>query len=204
MTTFVEQQFPPEISYGSKGGPSFSTDVFTATSGAEQRNINWELSRCRYDVSHGIKTRAQMDDIIEFFYAMKGKAIGFRFKDWSDYTLTDGQIGVGTGVLTTFQIKKLYTVGSETYSRNLKKIVASTLVVKVNGVTKTITTDYTVDLNTGIITFVVAPTNTHPVTATCEFDVPVRFDTDEMNITQEAFELETWDSIPLVEIKPLA
>lgn len=205
---FIEQRFPEDISYGSKGGPTFYTSVYTAASGYEQRNINWESSRGKYDISYGIKDKADMDVVLNFFYAMRGRATGFRFKDWTDYKLTQGLIGVGTGALTTFQITKKYTVGSETYTRVLRKIVAPVVgppailfQVYVNDVLKTIVTDYTVNYNTGIITFTTPPPAGHTVKVTCEFDVPVRFDIDELPITLESFELETLDSIPLIEIK---
>lgn len=205
-TAFIEQRFPPDISYGSKGGPSFSTTVFAAASGFEQRNINWEVARCKYDVSHGIRDKEDMDTILEFFYAVRGRATGFRFKDWADYQLAQELIGTGNGTQTQFQIIKTYAAGSETYVRTIRKIVTPAVgppvipfEVFVNDTL--VTTGYTVDYNTGIITFSSAPTAGHTVKVTCEFDVPVRFDTDEMPITLEAFELETWDGIPLVEIK---
>jgi hypothetical protein len=34
-----------------------------------------------------------------------------------------------------------------------------------------------------------------------EFHVPVRFDVDEMPLTLEAFEVESWDGISLIEVK---
>lgn len=207
-TAFIEQRFPPNISYGSKGGPSFNTSVFTASSGYEQRNINWEAARCKYDVSHGIRSTEDMNDVLDFFYAVKGRATGFRYKDWADYKLTQGLIGTGNASETAFQIVKKYTVGSEVYTRNLRKIVTPSVgppvipfEVYVNDVLKTITTDYTINYNTGVITFTSPPANGHTIKVTCEFDVPVRFDTDEMMTTLEAFELQTWDGIPLVEIK---
>lgn len=202
-TQFVEQRFPSDISYGSKGGPGFSTTVFTADSGAEQRNINWQDARARYDVSHGIRDKTDMDTVLAFFYNMKGRAIGFRYKDWADYQLVSQQIGVGDGADATWQIIKTYVVGSETYTRDIKKIVAASVSVTVNSVLKVETTDYTLDYNTGIITFGGGdiPGVGETIVVSCEFDVPVRFDTDEMEITQEAFLLETWDSIQLVELK---
>jgi TIGR02217 family protein len=208
-TAFVEQRFNVDISYGSKGGPSFNTTVFEATSGYEQRNVNWSQARCVYDVSQGIRDKADMEEILEFFYAMRGKATGFRFKDWSDYQLTQELIGTGDGTAVAFQIKKTYSAnGSAPYVRDIRKIVTPgtdvPFAVYVNGALKTLTTDYTIDLNTGIITFTTAPANAATIQVTCQFDVPVRFDTDVMSITEEAWNLETWDDIPLVEIKTAA
>lgn len=205
-TPFIEQRFPVEISYGSTGGPTFSTTVFESSSGYEQRNVNWSKSRCRYDVSHGIKTHADMEDILNFFYTVRGKATAFRYKDWSDYILTQELIATGDGATLEFQVIKTYSVGASQYVRDIKKLVQPAagpppvvFEVYVNSVL--VTSGYTVDYNTGIITFAVAPTIGHTIKVTGEFDVPVRFDTDEMEITLESFDLETWDGIPLVEVK---
>src|ERR1700760_1076047 len=97
MTAFVEVQFPPEISYGSKGGPVFSTDIVSTFSGHEQRNINWQEARARYDVSSGIKTYQQGEGLIVFLRARRAGAIGFRYKDWSDYRAVNQPIGKGDG-----------------------------------------------------------------------------------------------------------
>jgi uncharacterized protein (TIGR02217 family) len=156
-----------------------------------------------------------MAEILDFFYVVHGKATGFRFKDWGDYRLTQELIGVGNSATTQFQIKKTYSLGAESYERILRKIVAPftppahpapgwddpavSFSLYVNDVL--VTTGFTVNYNTGVITFTVAPTTGHTIKVTGEFDVPVRFDTDHMDITQEAFELEVWDSIPLIEIK---
>ena len=209
MVSFVETRFPEDISYGSKGGPSFSTTVYSASSGFEQRNMNWEDARCQYDVSYGIKDKTDMGVVLNFFYAMRGKAIGFRYKDWSDYKLTQELIGLGDGTTVAFQIIKTYAASTQEYVRTIRKVVtpvvgppAILFEVYVNDVLQS--SGYTVNYNTGIITFDVAPTTAATIKVTCEFDVPVRFDTDEMEITEEAWELETWDSIPLIEIRTTA
>lgn len=203
--SFVETpRFPDNIAYGSGGGPEFKTFVFEGQSGVEQRHQAWSRHRARYDVSYGIRDTTDMDTVRAFFYNMAGKAVGFRFKDWADYTLTDENIGTGDGVTTTFNITKTYTTGAETYVRRIFKPISTGFVVKVNGVTQTEGggNDYTIDYTTGIVTFNGGsiPPNTEAVTVTGEFDVPVRFDTDRLSAAHEGFLQETWSSIPLVEI----
>jgi uncharacterized protein (TIGR02217 family) len=200
VPTFIETpRFPDDIAYGSSGGPEFKTHVFEGHSGVEQRQAAWTVARGRWDVSYGIRDTADMDTVREFFYNCHGRASGFRFKDWSDYILTAENIGTGDASETAFQITKTYTTGSETYVRNIKKPIAG-IQVFVNGVLQTITTNYTIDTTTGIITFVSPPGDTLAITVTGEFDVPVRFDTDQLSAKHEGFETETWDSIPLIEI----
>ncbi len=197
--SFVEIQFPADISYGSSGGPTFSTDVIEAFSGFEQRNINWSAARARYNVAHGVKTQSQLDELIAFFRARQGKAIGFRFKDWTDYQAVAQNIGTGNGSQTVFQLTKKYT-SSVTVTRIIKKPVNnSALKIYLNAVLQS--SGYTVNYTTGAVTFTTAPGSGVAVTADFEFDVPVRFDTDQLDAAIDDFGTRSWSDIPLVEVR---
>ena len=86
---FLDISFPPYVARGATGGPTFSTNVVTLASGAEQRNVLWANARGRWNISTGIRTRAQMLEVIAFFYIVKGRGYSFRFRDWNDYQATD-------------------------------------------------------------------------------------------------------------------
>lgn len=122
MPDFDEVQFPTVISYGSRGGPQFMTDVAVVDSGRESRNINWTLSRAKYDVSFGIRDMQDLADVTKFFYARYGKAYGFRYKDWADFQATQAALAQ-TGAKTV-QLIKQYTSGSRTYARTISKPIA--------------------------------------------------------------------------------
>jgi uncharacterized protein (TIGR02217 family) len=197
---FVEVQFPTDISYGSSGGPEYATDIVATNSGYEQRNINWAQARARYNVAHGVKTKAQLDALIAFFRARKGRAHGFRFKDWTDYqTATAENIGTGNGVITQFQLVKRYVSGGVTELRTIKKPVSGTVQIFKNGVLQA--AGVAIDTTTGIVTFTTAPAASQAITASFQFDVPVRFDTDKLSATLDAYGVHSWLDIPLVEIR---
>jgi len=61
---------------------------------------------------------------------------------------------------------------------------------------------WTVDVATGLVGFSVAPANGAAVTAGFLFDVPVRFDTDRLDVELTSFDGAEAPSIPLVEILP--
>jgi uncharacterized protein (TIGR02217 family) len=127
MSDFHEVLFPVDISFGSTGGPKWKTSVFQADSGFEARVSDWKSTRAEYDVSQGIKVQGQMDVLTAFFYARRGRAYGFRFKDWNDYTADSLTLGLGDYATTSFQLVKTYqSTGpdavSHTYLRPLKKI----------------------------------------------------------------------------------
>ncbi len=197
---FIETRFPSDIAYGSTGGPEYSTDVVITQGGYEQRNSNWSQARARYNVAHGVKTQAQLDMLIAFFRARKGRADGFRFKDWTDFQATAQAIGTGNGVATAFQLRKDYNNGSVTESRTITKPVTGTLSVYVDGVLQS-GGSYSVNTTTGLVTLSSAPANGTAITATFEFDVPVRFDTDRLSVTLDTYGSHSWQDIPLVEVR---
>lgn len=196
---FEEVRFPEDISYGSSGGPEYSTDIVEIASGFEQRNSNWSAARARYNVAHGVKTKTQLDALIAFFRARKGRAHGFRFKDWQDYQVTTAQIGTGNGSTTTFQLTKTYTSGSQSDVRKITKPVSGSITVYLDGVAQT--SGVSINTTTGIVTFTSAPANGKIVTASFEFDVPVRFDTDRLSASLDQYASHSWYDIPLIEIR---
>lgn len=206
--SFHEVRFPTSISLGASGGPGFKTSVLTLASGFERRNIDWSLARAHYDVAHGLKTQAQLDELLKFYHARFGRAYGFRYKDWADFQapfagetpqIMFTTLGTGSG---TFQIVKYYYSPdiSHFYTRPLKKIVTGTVLVYDNGA---LTADYTVDVNTGLITLgaTLRATTGRNISVACEFDVPVRFDTDQMKVSIEDIDNYSWGAIPLVEVR---
>ncbi len=197
---FVETRFPTDIAYGSAGGPEYFTDIVITHGGYEQRNVNWAQARAKYNVAHGVKTQTQLNTLIAFFRARKGRADGFRFKDWTDFQAIDQNIGTGDGVATIFQLRKLYINGGITEVRTITKPVANTLAIKFDGIVQN-PADYTLNTANGQVTFSSAPVDDVVITASFEFDVPVRFDTDRLSASLDNYGVYSWGDIPLVEVR---
>ena len=199
MTGFHEVRFPDNIAYGATGGPEFATTVVVSGAGHEQRNVNWAEARGRWDVGSGLKDQARLDELIAFFRARKGRAYGFRFKDWTDYKATGQLLGTGDDARTQFQLVKHYPSGSVIEIRPVTKPVAGTVRIYQDAIEQL--AGWSVDVTTGLITFTAAPMVGVQITADFEFDVPVRFDTDHMAVTIETFGLHRWQQIPIVELR---
>lgn len=191
--SFVEVQFPTDISYGASGGPIFMTDVVATVSGHEQRNSKWSQSRAKYNVASGVKTEAQWQALIAFFRARRGMAIGFRFKDWSDYKAENQPLKSLGG--NEYQLVKQYVSGAAVYEREISKPVTGTVKLYEDSILQA--SGWSIDTATGIITTSLSGT----LSADFEFDVPVRFDTDEMSISMDSFDAGNWGSIPLIEVR---
>ena len=176
----------------------FCTDVITMHNGREQRNIRWFSPRARYNVAHGVKTRAQLDELISFFRLHKGRAIAFRFQDMLDSAFTDELLGLGDGARQDFALLKTYRYGARFEQRRITKPVENSIKLHIDGVDSL---DYTLDKNNGILSL------KHPakigslVKASGEFEVVVRFDTDQLHATLDDYGVYSWGEIPLVQVE---
>lgn len=205
MSSFIETpRFPSCVAYGATGGPKFSTNIVALASGREQRNIVWSQVRAEYDVGHRNRTIVEMDELRAFFYAVRGRAYGFRFKDYTDYEVsaTEGFLVDDGGSPSAFKMMKRYTIGTMTYDRRIYKPVVGSVTCYLNGEAMP---GWTVDYATGIVTGMhTGSPNYYPgaaVTWAGEFDVPVRFDVDHLDVSTDELNAYTWGSIKLVELR---
>jgi uncharacterized protein (TIGR02217 family) len=207
---FHEVRFPAALSAGSSGGPERRTEIVTLSNGFEERNSPWAHSRRRYDAGLGVRSLDDLAEVIAFFEARHGQLYGFRWKDWTDFrscapsgqpAATDQVIGTGDGAVTVFRLRKRYASGAQAYARPIGKPVEGSVLVAVNGAARVYGVDFSVDHETGVVTFVAAPATGAVITAGFEFDVPVRFDTDRIGASLAGFAAGEIPSIPVVEVR---
>ena len=205
---FHEVRFPDNIARGARGGPERRTQIVELASGDEERNASWANSRRRYDVAYGIRRADDLAAVVAFFEARNGRLHGFRFKDWADYKSglpsqapgpPDQVIGEGDGSTTVFQLVKRYASGGQSWTRAIAKPVAGSVRVALDGTEQA--SGWNVDPTTGIVTFDTAPASGVAISAGFDFDVPVRFDTDTLDVTLDLERLGSITSIPLLEIR---
>jgi uncharacterized protein (TIGR02217 family) len=212
LIPFHEIRFPTAIAFGATGGPERRTEIVTLGSGHEERNSRWADSRRRYNAGYGVRSLDDLHAVIAFFEERRGRLYGFRWRDRMDCksstpegtpAATDQTIGTGDGENASFPLKKTYGAGFAPYARAIKKPVEGTILIAVGGVLKTEAEDWTCDVTTGLVTFAEGslPADGATITAGFEFDVPVRFDTDRLDINLTSFASGDIPSIPLVEIR---
>lgn len=202
----IDARLSREIEVGAKARPAYKTDVIEMDSGHERRNARWRYPRFtfEFDIEPGdpndeedIGDVESLSEFIALFHAAGGSHETFRFRHWADYQRVDEPIATGDGSTTSFQLYRVYTMGAITRRRKITRPVAGTVTAKVNGVGASIT----VDNDTGIITFAVAPANGAAITASFEFDVPVRFEDDELEMIALMTDLDQPVNIVLIEVK---
>ncbi len=210
--SFHEIRFPTDISRGAQGGPERRTDVVVLGSGHEERNARWADSRRSYNAGYGVKSIDDLDAVIQFFEERRGRLYGFRWRDHADsksclpsgsVSALDQAIGTGDGTRVAFQLRKTYGSAHAPWPRAILKPVEGSVVVAVGGVAASEGTDFTVDTTTGVVLFQPGhvPGAGAEVTAGFAFDVPVRFDTDRLEINLQGFRHGAIPHIPIVEVR---
>ena len=207
---FHEIRFPAKLSFGSVGGPERRTEIVQLTNGFEERNTPWSQSRRRYDAGLSLRSLDDIGELIAFFEARQGQLNGFRWKDWADYKscaasatvgYEDQVIGTGDGVTRDFALSKTYVSGGSAEMRGIAKPVHGTVRLGLQGDELVETIHFTVDYATGIVSFASPPAVGAQVTAGYEFDVPVRFDTDRIQVSVASFQAGEVPQVPVVEVR---
>ena len=204
---FHEVRLPARLAFGSTGGVERRTEVVTLGSGHERRSTPWSAGRRRYLIGANLRSLDDMAALTAFFEARRGRLYGFRFKDFADFkscgpglsiSPTDQVLGEPDGAQTIFQLSKLYGDGPSAWSRVISKPVEGAVRVAINGVE---TTAFAVSALTGHVTLEAAPETGAILTAGFEFDTPVRFDADRIEVTLESFDAGRMAALSLIEVR---
>jgi len=212
--TFHEVRLPTDVERNASGGPGFLTSVSILQSGKEQRNSLWEVDRGNWDIGYGIQTREQALAVRDFFFARRGRLYGFRFRDWSNYRTEGtakapagvasgltGEPAEADGISNVFQLYYTYTdSGAFGYTKKIFKPVASTVKIYIEGALIS-PTEYGLNATNGKITFDDPPEYNSRVEWTGEFDLPVRFDIDRLEMVVTTAQVISQPSIQIIELK---
>lgn len=188
------------ISRDSSGGPMFSTNIVTTTGGGEQRNINWTMSRGRWEFGERILNQTELNTLLDFFQEAAGKANSFRFKDFGDYVCNPGR-GFAKYTHRGVQLVKRY--GDTDASRD--RII--TLPINPHATYGGQVVELELD-DRGVVSIKDFEDDIDPdeLLWSGEFDVRVRFDTDQLNHQFLGADLEDGRaafqlfSLPVVEL----
>ena len=209
---FHDVRISTDIERGAVGGPQFSTIVQRSPlSGKEVRVQNWTYDQQAWQIGYGVDDRSRLEELRDFFLARRGRLHSFRFRDWYDYQATDVSFYrlQGPAAEVTAQLGKRYGTINP-YFRKITKPVDGTVTLKVDltntglsSATAVASSAFSVDYLTGLVTVdaSVFGTATDAVLYwSGGFDIPVRFDTDELQITGINYDAIQTPVIPIVQV----
>jgi uncharacterized protein (TIGR02217 family) len=178
-----------------------STVIQAMVNGNEARVANWlypryawplEFEALRNDVQGSSPRNLELQDLMSFASSLSGAWAPFAFADLftPDYTVTAQFIANGDGSKTTFQlVRTLGTVTEPVYILNNLGLVTPNFgwvqpQVFLNGVLQS-GGAWTMNADTGILTFTSAPGLGVAITATFSFFWKTRFDTDVQEFVEQ-------------------
>ena len=168
------------------------TDITALRTGGEIRNAAWEYRKMKYAASYALLTPEAQEEIASAFYAANAMLYLFRYRDYGDYKVVNSPLTVNVGTTDAVQLTKRYTFGPAYADRVLQAVTKAT--VKSEGgdpITGTLDTAW------GLFTPDAGwPAGTPTWSGT--FDVWVRFNSDEFDMTMHTLDIATTD-IELVE-----
>lgn len=218
--SFIPIRLPLVIEERAKAIRETNVTIAERGGGHEKRNQNWSQPLAAWDVSYGVNTLEQLEQLRAHWYVTDGPWLTWLFKDHSDFKIGDTDLGtrsriaLGDGVTTAFQAVKRYTV--DAYAREIEvyKITSPTDRVWLNSVELTrdpgppASGEYSIDYDTGIITLGDVPQASSTdgegplgedvVYLACEYEWIVRFEKQKAEWVTHHRDLHR---IPRIEIR---
>lgn len=201
INAFVGKLFGYDLRYREE----WFTDLVDYDLGKEQRNQVWPRPKRHWVLPYDAILRQYRDKLVELCSRAKGMYNVFLFEDPYDYecALTECSITAVAAQVDFQLVKTYYGSEAETWTESKTRIQPGSIfppIVKVDGVTKTEGVDYTLDDDTGIVTFVSAPGAGKVITANYRFYCPVRFDKDIYDETTIWKNIFNMGDIPIIEV----
>ena len=200
VQAFDDVAFPLALGREAEVSPGWSTAIVASAGGHEKRNAEWAEARTRYDVGPGVRSEADIAELLAFFRARMGSARGFRLRDPLDASsgngapsATDQVIGIGDGHHAVFPLVKHY--GEQ--ARRITRPVPGSVRVAIDGVE---TQGFSIEAK-GEVVLDDAPVEGALVTAGYLFDVPVRFAEDRLTVNRATYRAGAAPSVPLIELR---
>jgi uncharacterized protein (TIGR02217 family) len=150
--------------------PSANSAIVRFENGSEQRVARYTRNRRIFRAAMNNIPDADRDTLLAFFEARNGPVEAFYLKHYREYSVTGEAVGTGDNNEDTFEFDKQY-------------VVALSETVYLDGSPQTRTTHYTIDNDTGVITFVTPPGAGVAITADYEYYFKVRFGENSLPIS---------------------
>ena len=192
VQAFDDVAFPLALGREAEVAPGFSTQVVTAGGGGEQRVASWAEARAHYDVGPGVRSESDIAVLLGFFRARMGAARGFRLRDPFDWQGRGEVIGTGDGHARRFGLIRRYGE----VARRITRPVAGSVSVRVGGAA----VPFAVEPG-GWVVLDQPPAAGAGVTASFDFDVPVRFAEDRLTVSRATWGAGAAPSVPLIELR---
>jgi uncharacterized protein (TIGR02217 family) len=198
----------PGLAWSVTKSPTFQTRIQRAASGRELRALDYPYPLWQFTLVFDLlrdNPAAGYDELqtlMGFFMLCQGAFGTFLFRDPSDDQVAGQQIGVGNASTTVFQLQR--SMGTTLPGGGFQEpIVAPNIVsaVHLNGITQS-PASYSVDPNTGLVTFVTAPSSELIISADFSYYFRCRFVDDSYTFENFMFRLWQLKKLTFISVRP--
>ena len=197
----------PGLAWSVTKSPTFQTRIQRAASGRELRALDYPYPLWQFTLVFDLlrdNPAAGYDELqtlMGFFMLCQGAFGTFLFRDPSDDQVAGQQIGVGNASTTVFQLQR--SMGTTLPGGGFQEpIVAPNIVsaVHLNGITQS-PASYSVDPNTGLITFETAPGGGLIITTDFSYYFRCRFVDDSYAFENFMFQLWQLKKLTFISVR---
>ena len=198
----------PGLAWSVTKSPTFQTRIQRAASGRELRALDYPYPLWQFTLVFDLlrdNPAAGYDELqtlMGFFMLCQGAFGTFLFRDPSDDQVAGQQIGVGNASTTVFRLQR--SMGTTLPGGGFQEpIVAPNIVsaVQLNGITQS-PASYSVDPNTGLVTFVTAPGSELIISADFSYYFRCRFVDDSYTFENFMFRLWQLKKLTFISVRP--
>lgn len=195
----IETRLLDQAAYGTVFARGYRTVEVPIKTGVVRRGVTRQNSLRRFVVKFHRLLPADHATVIAAFEVCDGAATAFRLRDPSDYTGTNEALGNTPGAnQTPMQLIKTYSFGGTDKTRKITKPITGAVIEQADGAGGWAVKAGTLATTTGLFTPDTNWTAGRAVRATFEFDVPVRFASDDLAFAYDEYAALTAD-VELVE-----
>jgi len=207
MENFLDKELPNFLYPFVIGGPTFNTEIYRSNSSREVRFTNGLAPVNRYKITNCQISFDQLIELQNFFCAAQGRKNSFRFKDLYDHVAINEPLIMLEKESLTFQLVRSYGIRAETNQHSvLRKILKpdqNSIVIDFNQ----IKIESFTKKNHGIVQLQrdeslesLNEQSLQSLKASFRFDIPVRFDTDELKYRSELDYRVAVEPFELIEV----
>ncbi len=198
MGNYIDHRISAQVSREFRRVVTGKTDIVTLASGRERRNAAWAFKKMQYTATFNMLSAVAQAEVVSAFYAANAQLLLFRFRDYGDCQVTASPLNTASvvGTRSPVQLTKRYTFGSTIADRKIQAV--STCMVSMDG------TPVAGAFDGALGTFVPAANwGADACTWSGTFDVWVRFNSDELDVTMTNLDVSTAD-VSLIEAEAYA
>lgn len=206
---FLEDRLPIGVRIGMQSQEMFSVDVSVDSANNRYTKLISPVPQYAFSFDYIKKNTDLAASVVSLYRRVYGSYAAFRVYAHDDHTTAQDGVSEPTALdctlkqisATVYQLQKEYGLGQAALptigrpKRLLHKPHANTAKIAVAGVV--VTTGFTVDYTTGMVTFSVAPAGA--VTGGCRFDIPCAF-VDSFDVTALEKDWREISGIALIEV----